>query len=247
MNFDQFAKTLGPAATPDTSNPLGASNAGIIGNYLKSAYLTSEGGRTVGAGTAQAQVAAQNAQAQADFAKKQQIQDLSDKATALKNAGDPSKFQRIGKADGGFDFLDGAGNPITVQQYAAAKGTSPSKVLANSDNSVDKQYVAHYKLTQSLVEALVNGDAKARDKIFAANPGLKEATHGLTGQQIVQQFQQAYPQVYGGGTQAPAGQSLGQDLGGQAPQPKFNILQPNTYGPAASGLYHGLASTLSGG
>jgi hypothetical protein len=247
MNFDQYAKTLGPSAVPDAANPLGASNAGVIGNFLKGGFLANASDRATAVGGAQAQVAAANAKAQEDYARKLQIQNLSDKAQTMQDQGNPAKYQKVGKADGGFNFFDGAGNPITVQQYSQTKGTTPKQVLANSDNSLDQQYIAHYKLTQDLSNAIVNNDAKARDKIYKANPGLQQATKGLTGQQILEQFIKAYPHVYGGnGPQTPL-QSLGQDFGGAPPTPSFSPFNPSSWGPARDNLWNTLKTTLSGG
>jgi hypothetical protein len=52
--------------------------------------------------------------------------------------------KRIPKADGGFDFVDGAGNPISAYDFALAKGTDVANVLSDSMNPDDMRLIEDY-------------------------------------------------------------------------------------------------------
>lgn len=117
------------------------------------------------AGVASRVGAYQASQVQPNFDYQQSLQTSNANLSALKKAANGEGFQKVPKADGGFDFVDPLGKKITVHQYAQATGTDPVKALADSNNSRDRQFVADYNHVQTLANALINNDKSSVDKI----------------------------------------------------------------------------------
>lgn len=125
-----------------------------------------------------------------------------------KAAASAGNYQQIQKSDGGFAFFDSSGKEITAAEYAAATGKSPSDVLKNSSNQIDVQYQQDFNNLKTLGQAIATGDQTTIKKYYSKNPSLK----GLTYDQLVNHFTQAYPTVYRqGGFTGPgtAGQRTG--------------------------------------
>ena len=57
-----------------------------------------------------------------------------------------SDLIRVKKEDGGFDFFDGDGNPITAAQYAQVNDITISDALKGSENGMDTAYINDIKL-----------------------------------------------------------------------------------------------------
>jgi hypothetical protein len=142
----------------------------------------------------------------------QQVAEAKAAAAAKK---DKSKYQRVKKKDGGFAFYDPDGNEISAYDFANATDTNPTDALKDSENPIDIGYQQDYKNLQDYMSAKLNSkqdeeSAKIAQDIEAR---VKEA-HGidlssLNPQQLIDQFKQAYPTVYGG---KKAGVPVGQTL-----------------------------------
>ena len=165
MNFDQYAQSLGAAAAPPTDNILGASDANLISNYNKGAFLAQASGTQSGARGGEASVQAANARQAEEYARKQQINDLSTKAQQYADSINGKNYIMAPKPDGGFDFKDPLGKPITVSEYARSVGTTPDKVLASSTNALDQQYINDLNTMQSIHGALMTNDNASLNKI----------------------------------------------------------------------------------
>lgn len=107
---------------------------------------------------------------------------------------DPKKYQMKPRPDGGFGFYDPAGNEISAHDFARVQGTSVAKILADSENPVDKGFLNDYKNLQNYMTAWQNGDKKKIEKIQSQQPELKKIKDP---RQLIERFQRAYPTVYG--------------------------------------------------
>lgn len=125
-------------------------------------------------------------------------------AQKLKALQDPSKYQQVQKADGGYAFYDPLGNEISAQQFAAVHNSTPSDVLKNSQNPLDRQYVNDFHQLETYInnKQRSGSDQKAADEAqkteytVATNYGIDLTKYNPS--QLIQQFMQAYPTVYGG-------------------------------------------------
>lgn len=149
------------------------------------------------------------------FDTKQQIGDIADKA-------DKSKYRRVKKDDGGFGFFDPTGKEISAYDYAIATDTVPSKVLEDSENPIDQQYLEDHNNLQEFLSAVYNKDDVAKEEYYNANPDLRS----LSPAEVLKRFKQAYPTVYAqGGFTGPntAGQPVGSTL-----IPSLRVLRGDT-------------------
>lgn len=117
---------------------------------------------------------------------------------------DPSKYKQVQKPDGGYAFYDPLGNEISASAFAAIHNSTPADVLKNSQNPVDIAYHQDYNNLQTYINAKIRSknSQKAADTASLIEQQVKSA-YGidLTKQspaQIIQEFQKAYPTVYGG-------------------------------------------------
>lgn len=136
-----------------------------------------------------------------------QAQAAQDNAKALQ---DPSKYTQVQTADGGFKFFDPTGKEISAQDYAIVKGTTPSKVLADSQNPIDIQYQKDYGDLQNYIRNKAAKDDPTAQANAAATEALVSKNYGInlakeSPQQVIQTFMAAYPTVYGLHTTGPQG------------------------------------------
>lgn len=115
-----------------------------------------------------------------------------------------SDYQRIKKKDGGYAFFDPSGKEISAYDYANGVGKNPADVLADSENPIDIGYQQDYKNLQDYIGAKLNSkqDSQAASQAKQIEDQVRQA-HGidlssLNPQQLIDQFKQAYPTVYGG-------------------------------------------------
>ena len=146
--------------------------------------------------TSRDQQAEEQKQRDAAAAKEAAINRLKQEMQSTKDAVDPKNFQKVQKEDGGYDFFDGAGRKISIQQYAQATGQRATKILSDSENNLDRQYLADYKNLNELLNATAQNDTKKLESMYKENPGLKESIKGLKPDDLVRQFRQAYPNIY---------------------------------------------------
>lgn len=116
------------------------------------------------------------------------------KSNAQERANAKKNYQRKRAPDGGWNFYDGDGNPITAKDYADAFGKSTADVLSGSENPMDIGYQEDYQNLQDFVTALSTGD-KAKVEAYYQTNG--DALRNMSPQEVFQKFREAYPTVYG--------------------------------------------------
>lgn len=109
---------------------------------------------------------------------------------------DPSKYQKIRKADGGFDFLDPEGQPISIEKYIQATGERRVDALKDSENPIDQEYVNDWSNMNDLAQAMYNGDQQTIDAYIQQNPVLADRKP----EQLMIELMRKYPHLYGKGT-----------------------------------------------
>lgn len=130
------------------------------------------------------------------------IQEAMRKAQEKK---DITKYQRVKKANGGFDFYDPSGNKITAADYAAAAGTEVSDVLKGSENPNDLKYMQDAAdLTDYIIASTTRKTSQeAQDRWDAINKQVEDKQGiqlwTMKPDEIINKFKQAYPSVYGSG------------------------------------------------
>lgn len=134
----------------------------------------------------------------AEAARQAKIQSLQDQL-------DPSKYYKVRKNDGGFDFYDPTGKRIDVSTYASRTGQDRDQILKNSDNPIDQEFVNDYGNMRDLVNASNNRDAATVAAYAAQNKDLKINYDKNTGQinninDLLKQLIAKYPHLYNAGS-----------------------------------------------
>jgi hypothetical protein len=207
---ERFAQALIQAATQRANNLGGspnqtAANAGQMGNLQNLAQLKFQNG----AGEAAQGAYAGNAGATADINEKRaaneaRITDINaDTAEKLRQADaekdNPANFQRVPAEDGGWNYFDGRGNAISVNDYAKARGERVTDALKDSQNPEDTEFLKEFNETKKLGAVMSGGSQDDLDKLYKENPALKERVDKLgvkTFSDYVQLFQKAYPSKF---------------------------------------------------
>jgi len=169
----------------------GDTNAGtgndIVNNFTRANFGDILAKQSSGIGTFASTVADQQAK-EAEAARQAELQRLKEKLN-------PDNYKMVKKEDGGFDFFDPDGNAIDVKKFADVNGTTPAKILANSDNPFDQQYVNDYNNTKDLITAIQNGDNETVAKFRASN----EQIGTMKPEDIMRELIKKYPHIYGKG------------------------------------------------
>ena len=176
-----------------TDNPLGASTSGLLANKDRGSYQLAAASPASGALAASTNetVQAQKAAAAAEAKRKAAM-------------ADPNNYQRIKKADGGFAFVAPDGTEISAYDYANIIGSTPDKVLADSENPIDVGYQQDFKNLQDYMNAKVNynNDKKAKATADQIEADVKESQgidlRSMELADVVKRLKEAYPTVYGG-------------------------------------------------
>lgn len=121
------------------------------------------------------------------------IKDYNDKAAAALT--DPANYTRQVSQDGGYNFYDASGKPITATDYSRATGKSMSDILSGSANPNDQQFTSDYKTLLQYGHAMA-GDQASLDafkkseagKAFLSDPANKNKTYA----DVVKDFQNHY-------------------------------------------------------
>jgi hypothetical protein len=131
------------------------------------------------------QVQVENARAAAS-AHAQQIADLAD----------PSKYKRVPKQDGGFDFIGPDGQQVDIATLASRTNTDPSDWVKDSNNPIDVQYLNDYSNMKKFMDAVVSKDTNAIKQFTDSDPNLShyQSKGGL--QQLLQDFHNTYQRYY---------------------------------------------------
>lgn len=181
---------MSPQDVQTPASPLG--NFPELAQMYRSSFQLPLSNAGVSAQSANDQTTLANQKAQADSQK--QIQSYLN---------DPKNYQQVQLPDGGFGFYDPSGKAVTAAQYAAATGKAPTDVLKNSTNPVDIGYKKDFKDLQDYINLKLQSskDTAAAQKATAIEQDVQK-TYGIniakmTPAQLIQQFQSAYPTVYG--------------------------------------------------
>lgn len=198
--MDQFAQTLSapPVPVPGAAAPTTALPAmtPAFQNYFNS--MSGFTDHAVGANKALAQssVAGVNAANGAN----DRLKAISTRLDEIQKLQDPKNYTFKPSPDGGLNFFDPLGKPITIGQYVKVTGDDPASILKNSNSSQDLQYVHDYNQLQDLVNSSLQGKTayeKQLQTLEEQYPGIKDSLKGIPTQQLIQAFQGHYPNVYG--------------------------------------------------
>lgn len=154
--FDEWAKQIAGAGGYNSGN--------IYQNYARSAgpnmTASANAGREAGA---KADIEAEQ-QRRAQAAAEAEAKKIIDED-------DPSKAQMVMRPNGeGYDFYNGAGKKIGINEFSLIVGKKPAEILADSDNPRDQRFVQDYKTISALSNAWVNGDQETLSKFREADP-----------------------------------------------------------------------------
>lgn len=167
-------------------------NAGMsdpaVNAFARSAFVDTLNDKGKGLGALASEVDQQEKQA-AEAARQAQMQKIKDKL-------DPSKYRaEKDREDGGFSFYDPDGNQIGIDRFSAVTGVDPAKILAQSDNPFDLQYVNDYTNTKKIVTAIQNGDVDTLNDFRAENKDLGR----MKPEDLMRELIRKYPHIYGNG------------------------------------------------
>lgn len=159
-----------------------------VDSFAKASFTDVMNRNSAGLGNIANEVAAQEKEA-AEAARQAQMQKIKDKL-------DPNKYRaEKDREDGGYSFYDPEGNQIGIDRFSAVTGLDPAKILANSDNPFDLQYVNDYQNTRDLVTAIQNGDVDTINAFKAENAELGK----MKPEDLMRQLIKKYPHIYGNG------------------------------------------------
>lgn len=165
-------------------------------------------------------------------------QDAAEKAATslqlqrLKDQQDPSKWQKIRKADGGFDYLDPAGNKVSVSQFAQATGQTRAQALDGSENPLDQQFLNDYNNLQDLTTDINNNDTT---KIATFLENHQNIDPNTKPQDLMKELVKKYPHIFGTGTYQQSLENLN--------KPLFQAGQIGGVGGSSSSGSTGISST----
>jgi phage tail protein X len=165
-----------------------ASSVPELQNFFKSAFMEGNVKRGLQAGGALSGQRAKEADEADEMARKKQIAALQDQA-------DPSKYQKVRKTDGGFQFLDPNGKEIDINTYAQRTGQRRAEVLSDSENPIDQEYINDYNNMNELAQAFYNNDTATIQAYQQANPGLANRKPA----DLMSELIRKYPHIYGRG------------------------------------------------
>lgn len=117
----------------------------------------------------------------------------SQKLQELRDQVDPSKYQVVRKADGGYDFFDPQGNQIDIATYSERTGARPVDVLKDSENPIDMQYLRDYDLLQDYIQAHFDKDQAKVSEYQKNEPRLKQVK---TPEELIELFKRSYRRYY---------------------------------------------------
>lgn len=187
-NPAQFIDAVTAAQNIQAPETVGG-NDPLIQNMYRSGFqrmAANAAGQTV-AGKAVAQKQAEDAaRQQALLAAKAAQQKLVDRS-------DPNKWRLQRKEDGGFDIFDPDGNKKSVNDMAKETNTDPRDILKDSQNPHDIQYQQDYSDLRDLLQAYAQNDKE----YIASAVEQNGAIAGMTPQELMKRFRDAYPNVYG--------------------------------------------------
>lgn len=190
--FDEWAKAIQESA--------GLNSGNIYQNYANAGVINAS----------PAQFAGRKAAVQADIdetarresqAAARAKKDLE--AQVEKDRLDPGKAQMIMRADrSGYDFFNGVGEKININEFSLLTGKRPDELLADSDNPRDQKFVSDYNTMKTMANAWVNGDNETLTKFRQSDPEKfnELVTKYKSPQEMVRGFMDYYSDYYGSTT-----------------------------------------------
>jgi TolA-binding protein len=210
--YDKFAQTIQGANNIQTpSSPLG--DFPTLRSLYQSSFQLPQSNAGAGGFQAQAQINDANSAA----AVRQKMEENNQKIKELQAAQDPKNYEQIQKQDGGFDFrftnpYTGEVKPINIHQFSQVTNKTPDKILADSNNNLDRQYVRDFGNLNTLVNALASNDTNAIQKLAVqiygdnskpvtdkTNQAAINKVNGLRSlkpDDLIRNFTQYYPNIY---------------------------------------------------
>lgn len=178
----------------NSGTPQGISDP-TVAKLFSGSFEANRGNAAGGAlGVANSLQAAEEKRA-AEAARAAQMDANKKKIAELQAMNDPKNYLKVPKDDGGFDFKDPMGKPITAWQYAKVTGEDPDKVLKGSNNSRDLQMIEDWTNMKKLGQAVAAGDSEFVNQVYSQHPELK----GTTYQDLLRKFRDSYPTFFGEG------------------------------------------------
>lgn len=211
--FDEWAKKIQATGTA------GLQQDAMWNNYAASFYDDRKGQEAVGiakSNEVNEAIAEEKKRQAAEAARAEAITKAKSEVDAL----DPKNFKMTPSDDGGYNFYDGAGNAISVNDFARATGARPEELLKDSQNPNDQKFVRDHQVVQNLVNAMVNQDSKALgvlrsqyiykdDKGNTVDPigSILDQYRGKTPQDLIKDFKNHWGSMYGGNNTTVDGQT----------------------------------------
>jgi len=123
----------------------------------------------------------------------------------LQALADPSKYQQVPAKDGGYNFTDPTGKPISAYDYSRITGQDLGKILNQSQNPIDIGFNQDWQNLQNYLNAKVGSHndskvlatAQSIEKTVSQETGGKVDLAKMNIQDVIKRFQAAYPTVFG--------------------------------------------------
>lgn len=178
---ERFAQALMQAAS-QRANLGGSPNGGgqDMTNLQNLAQLQfAEGGTGVAAKAAGGAVSNQANNEERQRSVQAQIADVLARSKASQeqfNADleDPKNYKREIAEDGGYNFYNAKGDPISAGDYARARNERVADVLKDSQNSSDQDFLNDYKDTMALGRIMSTGNKEELEDFYKKRPGLQD-------------------------------------------------------------------------
>ena len=181
----QFVQAANVSAPATSAGP-------ELQNYFKAAFMEPNIKQGINAGAGLSGQRAKEADAADEMARKAKIAELQDQA-------DPSKYQKVRKTDGGFQFLDPTGKEIDINTFAQRTGQRRAEILKDSENPIDQEYINDWNNMNELAQAFYNNDTATIQAYQSANPGLANRKPA----DLMSELIRKYPHIYGRGGAGP--------------------------------------------
>lgn len=182
--FDEWAKNI------QAENGLNSDN--IYANYANAGVTNASPEQITGKKMASQAVTDENN-------RKAAVADAVAAAQSELDKVDPSKASMTLSKDGGYNFYDGKGNKININQFSLMVGKRPDEILADSQNPKDQKFVADYKVMRDFAGAWVNGDNQTLQQLRASDPAKYNELISTykTPADMVNAFRNYYTDYYG--------------------------------------------------
>lgn len=182
-----FEAALGEASNPQFKSALS--------KLFSSSYSLPGTEARVGAQGAIDQINQRNA----EIAKSNRIDEIKARLQEIQDQTDPAKYQKVKRADGGFDFFNPKGEKISAGEFAQVQGKSIADLFSDSDNLYEIEFKNDYEQWKKLGEAWQKGDTKQIEKLLEQNPDeLKAFKKGQTFEEFTKKFIDSYGDLFGG-------------------------------------------------